>query len=104
MLRTNVRILDLMNEQHLTQKRLAEYLQVSYPALNNYLNGRRWPDLQTFRKLAQILNTTTDYLLLLSDEPHPKQLNSDEQKLLAAYQTLSPAKKRSILNQIIASQ
>ena len=39
------RILTLMKEQHITQKRLADELQVSYSALNNYLNGRRWLSL-----------------------------------------------------------
>ena len=41
------RILELLSDQNVSQKTLADELQVSRSTLNNYLKGRRWlsPDL-----------------------------------------------------------
>lgn len=97
---TSARILALMHEQQLTQKRLAEHLQVSYSTLNNYLNGRRWPDLQMFRQLTCALNTSADYLLLLSDDPHPQLLCAEDQRLLEIYHSFSPATRHRMAEQL----
>ena len=91
------RIRTLMEEQHLSQKRLADELQVSYSALNNYLNGRRWLSLPLLCRLCQCLHTSADYLLGLSDEKNPSALPDDEQTLLVRYRTLPSVAKRFIL-------
>lgn len=91
------RIRFLMKEQDITKKRLADELQVSYSALNNYLGGRRWPNLQLLCKISRCLNTSTDYLLGLSDEKNPTSLPGDERELLTNYRMLPPIGKRYIL-------
>ena len=93
------RIRTLMEEQHISQKRLADELQVSYSALNNYLSGRRWLSLHLLCRLSQRLDASTDYLLGLSEEKKPASVPEDEQALLSAYRTLPSVAKRHIVNE-----
>lgn len=93
------RIRTLMEEQHLSQKRLADELQVSYSALNNYLGGRRWLSLPLLCKLSHSLDISTDYLLGLSEERNPSALPGDEHDLLIAYRLLPSVAKRHLLNE-----
>lgn len=93
-------IRELMKEQHISQKRLADELQVSYSTLNNYLNGRRWMSLNLIREVCRCLNTSSDYLLGLSPQKHPFRLPDDEQALLEIYRTLPSAARRCATNQL----
>lgn len=47
----------------LTQKALAQLLDVSEPTVSQYETGARKPDIVTLKKLAKILDCTTDQLL-----------------------------------------
>ena len=94
------RIRELMKEQHISQKRFAEDLQVSCSSLNNYLTGRRWLSLNLIRQICQCLNTSADYLLGLSDQKHPSRLPDDELALLEIYRTLPSHAKRCATNQL----
>lgn len=47
----------------LTQKALAKLLNVSEPTISQYETGARKPDIVTLKKLAAILECTTDQLL-----------------------------------------
>ena len=96
---TRKRILELMAEQKVSRKKLACELNVSYSALNNYLNGRRWLKLERLRAISSCLHTSSDYLLGLSDQMHPDQHPGDEQALLDYYRQLPPHAKRFILQQ-----
>lgn len=46
-----------------TQKALAQLLDVSEPTVSQYEAGARKPDIVTLKKLAKILDCTTDQLL-----------------------------------------
>ena len=94
------RIRELMKEQHISQKRLADELQVSYSSLNNYLHGRRWLSLNLIREVCRCLNTSSDYLFGLSDQKHPSHLPDDELALLEIYRTLPPTARRCATNQL----
>ena len=97
---TSNRIREIMKEQHISQKRLADNLQVSYSSLNNYLHGRRWLSLNLIREVCRCLNTSSDYLLGLSDQKHPFHLPDDELALLEIYRTLPPTARRCATNQL----
>lgn len=47
----------------ITQDKLAGMLDVSRVTVARYESGDRWPDCDTLIKLADILDTSTDYLL-----------------------------------------
>jgi transcriptional regulator with XRE-family HTH domain len=50
-----------------SQKEVADAVGISIQRLNNWVHGRRTPDLQMLVKLASALNTTTDWLLGAED-------------------------------------
>lgn len=52
-----------------TQRALATRLGVSDAFLSDIVRGVKNPSLEMLCELAKLLNTTTDYLLLLTDSP-----------------------------------
>lgn len=49
--------------RNFTQKALAQLLDVSEPTVSQYETGARKPNIVTLKKLAKILDCTTDQLL-----------------------------------------
>ena len=50
-------------EQNLTQKQLAELINVHPRTYRSYETGKTVPKIQIIRKLCIVLNTSSDYLL-----------------------------------------
>lgn len=65
------RIKDLREDHDLFQKDVAAYLQCSQVCYSRYERGDREIPLNVLIKLSQLYNTSTDYLLGLTDEPKP---------------------------------
>lgn len=97
---TSKRILELMKDQNISQKQLADALQVSGSTMNNYLKGRRWLNLSLIRRASRYLHTSSDYLLGLSDEKYPFYRPEDEMKLLDLYRSLPSHGQRFVLQQM----
>ncbi len=57
------RIKDMRLEKGLSQQELGDLLGVTKVSICGYENGTRTPSLDTFNLLAEVFNTTTDYLL-----------------------------------------
>ncbi|MCX7745590.1 MAG: helix-turn-helix domain-containing protein [Clostridia bacterium] len=53
----------LREERHLSQKDISEYLGITRQAVASYENGKREPDYDTLRKLADYFSVSIDYLL-----------------------------------------
>ncbi|MGN1113128.1 MAG: helix-turn-helix domain-containing protein [Acutalibacteraceae bacterium] len=66
---TGKRIRDLREAAAETQEDLARYLEVKRQIISYYENGTRVPNLEHLIIIADHYNTTTDYLLCLSDVP-----------------------------------
>lgn len=68
------RIRDLREDHDLLQKDLADYLKCSQVCYSYYEIGRRDIPTDILIKLAVFYNTSTDYLLGLTDKktPYPK--------------------------------
>lgn len=62
----------LRMEHGLSQDQLAEAVGLTRAAVSHYEKGRRRPDFDTVRKLADFFHVSTDYLLGLTDEPSPQ--------------------------------
>ena len=62
------RIKDLRIDKDKSQKDVAEYLNIAQRTYSGYENGTRNIPVQIVVKLAEYYNTTTDYLLNLSDD------------------------------------
>lgn len=74
---------------------LAIELEVSQEAISQYISGKIKPKISTIIKMAQILNTSTDYLLDLTNDPTPNHmtLNESENYLLSTYRNLDKEDK-----------
>lgn len=65
------RIRDLREDMDLKQKVLADYLHCTQACYSNYELGYRDIPTEVLIKLSEFYNTSTDYLLGLTDEPKP---------------------------------
>ncbi|MCT4564998.1 MAG: helix-turn-helix domain-containing protein [Maledivibacter sp.] len=67
----------LLEEKNINQKELANYVDVTEVTISRYMNGERKPRIEIINKIAEVLDTTTDYLLGRSDIK-----NSEENKVI----------------------
>ncbi|MBU5445425.1 helix-turn-helix domain-containing protein [Paenibacillus sp. MSJ-34] len=63
------RLEKMRKKRKLTQQNMAERLGISRQGYGYYEKGTREPDLKTLQKIADILNTTTDFLLGRTNDP-----------------------------------
>lgn len=66
-----MRIKDLREDNDITQKELAEYLHVKQNTYSQYENGQRQLPIDALIALAKFYNTSTDYILGLTNEIKP---------------------------------
>lgn len=57
------RLKNLREERNLLQKDVASYLNITTSAYGFYEQGKRNPDMETIKKLADFFNVSADYLL-----------------------------------------
>lgn len=69
---------------------LAVELEVSQEAMSQYISGKIKPKTSTIIEMAKILNTSTDYLLDLTDNPNSIDftLTEKENNLIVNYRNL----------------
>lgn len=94
---------ELRKDRHLTQKQLAEKMNVAVGTVSNYETGRHDPDLRALVWLADYFQVTTDYFLGRTnsdisvsylEEPFTSELTvGDVMKQLSS---LSPKSRRLI--------
>ncbi len=78
------RIRELRLKNHLTQEKLASYLNVSFQTVSKWENGINTPDLSCIVPLANLLHTTTD--VLLGNEPLAGERDTQRQELEKAWE------------------
>ena len=66
-----MRIRDLREDRDLTQREIAEYLRIKQNTYSQYENGQRQLPIEFLIALAKYYNTSTDYILGLTDEIKP---------------------------------
>ncbi|AXQ77758.1 helix-turn-helix transcriptional regulator [Streptococcus sp. H49] len=69
----------LRKEAGLTQKQIAEKLNMSQPAYLSWEKGKREPSAKTLEKFATFFNVSTDYLLGKTDDKRtPEKILEDD--------------------------
>lgn len=53
---------------------VADRVGIARSTYTGYETQQRYPPLETLGKIAAVLNTSTDYLIGLTDNPEPKEL------------------------------
>lgn len=89
---------ELRTEKNFTQSKIAEMLHISQQTYSDYEKGRTNPDIVTLISIADILDTTIDYLLGREDDfgniviqtNGSPQLTDPERTLLTAFKRLPP--------------
>ncbi|MDR0905380.1 MAG: helix-turn-helix domain-containing protein [Oscillospiraceae bacterium] len=72
------RIRDLREDRDLTQREIAKVLQMSQTGYSQYEIGKNDIPTQILIKLALFYNTSTDYLLELTDQKEPPPRRSEK--------------------------
>lgn len=69
-----MRLKDIREDKDLTQRAIADYLNIKQNTYSQYENGQRQIPIELLIKLALYYNTSTDYLLGLTNiaKPYPK--------------------------------
>ncbi|MBO1515679.1 helix-turn-helix domain-containing protein [Metabacillus bambusae] len=63
------RLISERKRKKYTQEKVADFLGITRPAYTAYERGNRQPDYETLKKLAELFEVTTDYLLGFSNTP-----------------------------------
>lgn len=71
-------LIHVRKAMHKTQQEVADCLGISRQAYSNYEAGKREPDFETLRKLAQYFNCSVDYLLETKNDPAQKGRVTDD--------------------------
>lgn len=86
-------IQNLLDNNNMTQKELAERLKIGNSTMNGYIKNNHQPDCQTLIDIAKIFNVTVDYLLHYTAGEKPaetrlienfRQLDNSQQEVLSA--------------------
>lgn len=72
----STRLKEQRQKQNLSQKQVAERIQVSPSVISNYESGERTPSLESLIALARLYHCSTDYLLGLEASPVKKPLDT----------------------------
>jgi transcriptional regulator with XRE-family HTH domain len=76
------RLRGLRKKRRLTLQDMADKLGVARSTYAGYESNYRQPDLDILVQIAEILQTSTDYLLGLTDNPYPKEPTRNTKDLL----------------------
>ena len=77
MIKVRTRIRELREDKDIKQKAVAQYLRCDQSLYSKYELEKREIPLYVIVKLASFYNTSTDYILLLTDEPKPYKRSND---------------------------
>ena len=66
-----MRLKDIREDSDIKQDVLAKYLHIAQNTYSQYENGVRQLPISALIKLARYFNTSTDYILGLTDDPKP---------------------------------
>jgi len=83
------RLRELRQQRGYSQEYLAQQVDVRNQQIWRYENGSQVASSEVVAKIAQVLNTSADYLLGLSDDPSPQSargiLSPEEEAVIAAW-------------------
>jgi transcriptional regulator with XRE-family HTH domain len=69
------RVKDRIVNEELTKNSLSKLTGIKKDIINKYISGELVPDVSSLKKLASVLNTTSDYLLGLNENPAKNEIN-----------------------------
>ncbi len=81
------RLKELRKEHHMSQKDLANMLEMSSGTVAMWEMGKRYPSFEAFIKLEGIFDKKMDYIQGVSDDPAPSKWSEEQIDQLGTWQT-----------------
>ena len=95
------RIHNIIDERRITQTSLADKIGINLSTLNNYMTGRSKFPPEVLKQIAEVLDTSSDYLLGLADtSERPIRLSKTEKLMIKTLRTLYRDQQEAVHNQI----
>ena len=96
------RISDMLEKRNMSQRKLAETIQISEQQLSRYISGDREPKPETVANMATALQTTSDYILGLEEG----EFNFNQVRRLIARNasTMSDDEKKELLDALFGKE
>ena len=94
------RLQKLRTDLNMTQKELADKLDVKQQAVSSYEQGTTKPKNDVIIKISKLFNISIGYLMGVTDDPHENEMPDDAKELLKIYDSL-PFEKKSISLEIL---
>ena len=66
-----MRLKDIREDRDIKQKEIAAFLHIKQNTYSQYENGQRQIPIEALIKLAEHFQTSTDYILGLTNDPKP---------------------------------
>lgn len=85
-MKINEIIKEKRQELNLTQEKVAEYLDVSTPAVNKWEKGVSYPDITILPALARLLKTDLNTLLSFNEDLSDREIGEFVNKLTSLIQ------------------
>lgn len=96
-----LRLKELRGACHITQEKLAEHMGSSKSSISYYESGKREPDIDMLKQLAEYFHVTVDYLIGLSPLP-TEELQQEEMRLLMLYRKMVPEEQNAVVSMMDA--
>lgn len=80
------RLKELRKEHQISQKDLANMLEMSAGTVAMWEMGKRYPSFEAFIKLEDIFDRKMDYIQGVSDDPAPSKWTEEQENQMAAWQ------------------
>ncbi|MCM1546437.1 MAG: helix-turn-helix transcriptional regulator [Clostridiales bacterium] len=95
-----IRLLELRTEKELSQRKMAQILNISQGTYNNWENANTQPSIEQLIQLAKFFEVSVDYLVGNTDATgtliSEKRLSDDEQNVLRLYNALAKNEKEAV--------
>lgn len=94
------RILTLLETEGISRREFAKQLHISYSTANGYILNRRLPDCEMLFHMADVLHSSSDYLIGRTNLKYYKDLNysPNESLLVSNFRSLSPEMQELLIN------
>jgi len=94
------RLKSLLDERQVTQKQLAQDLNIASTTVNGYVQDYREPDFATLDLLASYFSVSADYLIGHAGyESKNKQLNANESEIITLFRILTDEQQDYLIGQ-----
>lgn len=96
------RLTELLKQQGITQKELAERVGITEASMSRYMHTNRIPKSEIIANIATALHTTSDYLLGTEDEGNAETDYPRIVRLIARNSaTMTKEQKKAIINALL---